>query len=418
MTDGVNIAFSPAVARVPRGRVSPQADRGGASFRGKISFTIGALSWSRAPRHSPNFMDWKMGASLSLIPELEEVVQHGSRQKRVETLRRITALFLDGARSYNDQHVGLFDDVFGILIEEIEAKARAELANRLAPVGNAPVNVLRRLAQDDDIAVAGPVLKLASRLPEDDLVGVARTKSQAHLQAISACPTLGEAVTDELVRRGDREVALRIADNRGARISKTGFSRLIERAEKDGTLAEKVGLRPDIPAPMFRELLTKATAVVRKRLLASARPDFNAEIRQALARVSQEVGTRVAPRDYAAAQRTVLSLDRAGRLTEAALASFCSEGKYEEAVAALAALAKVPIPVADRLMGGERPDPILILGKAAGLSWATVKALIMARPDQTGTSSQGLDAALANFGRLSKSTAQRVVRFWQVRQNQ
>jgi len=218
MTDGVNIAFLPAVARVPRRRDAPQADHGRASFRGKISFTIGALCWSRAPRHSPNFMDWKMGASLSLIPELEEVVQHGSRQKRVETLQRITALFLDGARSYNDQHVGLFDDVFGILIEEIEAKARAELANRLAPVGNAPVNVLRRLAQDDDIAVAGPVLKLASRLPEDDLVGVARTKSQAHLQAISACPTLSEAVTDELVRRGDREVALRIADNRGARI--------------------------------------------------------------------------------------------------------------------------------------------------------------------------------------------------------
>jgi hypothetical protein len=65
---------------------------------------------------------------------------------------------------------------------------------------------------------------------------------------------------------------------------------LIERAEKDGTLAEKVGLRPDIPAPMFRELLTKATAVVHKRLLASARPDFNAEIQQVLARVSQEVG--------------------------------------------------------------------------------------------------------------------------------
>jgi hypothetical protein len=41
-----------------------------------------------------------------------------------------------------------------------------------------------------------------------------------------------------------------------------------------------------------------------------------------------------------------------------------------------------------------------------------------ARPDRAGRSSQGLDAALANFGRLSKSTAQRVVRFWQVRQDQ
>jgi Uncharacterised protein conserved in bacteria (DUF2336) len=69
-------------------------------------------------------------------------------------------------------------------------------------------------------------------------------------------------------------------------------------------------------------------------------------------------------------------------------------------------------------MGAERPDPVLILCKAAGLSWATVKALIMARPDRTGTSSQGLDAAFANFHRLSASTAQRVVRFWQVRQDQ
>jgi Uncharacterised protein conserved in bacteria (DUF2336) len=131
---------------------------------------------------------------------------------------------------------------------------------------------------------------------------------------------------------------------------------LIQRAEKDGMLAEKVGLRPDIPPPMFRELLTKATAVVHKRLLASAKPDITAEIQQVLARVSQEVGARVAPRDCAAAQRTVLRLDRAGRLTEATLVSFCNEGKNNEAVAALAALAKVPIPLP--IGSWARSDPI------------------------------------------------------------
>jgi Uncharacterised protein conserved in bacteria (DUF2336) len=165
-------------------------------------------------------------------------------------------------------------------------------------------------------------------------------------------------------------------------------------------------------------LLSKATAVVHARLLASAKPELKAEIQKVLAKVSQEVGARVAPHDYAAARRSVLRLDRAGRLTEATLALFCSEGKYEEAVATLAALAKVPIPVVDRLMGAERPDPVLILCKAVGLSWPTVKALILVRPDRTGTSTLGLEAAFANFGRLSKSTAQRVVRFWQVRQDQ
>ena len=353
---------------------------------------------------------------FSLISELEDAVRRGSRQKRVETLQRITALFLDGASLFKEEHVDLFDEVFGLLIEEIEAKARAELSNHLAPVENAPKNVLRRLAHDDDIAVAGPVLKHAPRLAEADLVDVARTKGQAHLHAISARPALGEAVTDELVRRGDRYVARRVAENRGARISEKGFHRLVKRAEEDGILAEKVGLRPDIPPAMFRDLLTKATAVVHRRLIASATPEVRATICDVLAKVSKEVGARVGPRDYRAAQRVVLALDRSGQLDEAVLISFCGEGKYEEAVVALATLAKVPVKIVDRLMGGDRADPVLILCKAAGLSWPSVKAVILVRPDGAGTSTQGLDAAFANYGRLSPSTAQRVVRFWQVRQ--
>src|SRR5580693_341826 len=211
-----------------------------------------------------------MGAAVSLIPELEDVIRHGTRAKRVDALQRITALFLDGAKGYSDAHVDVFDDVFGLLIEEIETKARAELSRHLAPVGNAPVRVLRTLANDDDIAVAGPVLKYAPRLAETDLVDVAKTKSQAHLQAISARPALGEAVTDVLVRRGDREVARRVADNRDAPISQNGFVSLVKRAQYDGILAEKAGPPPNIPEPMFQELLTKATAVVRSRLLAAA----------------------------------------------------------------------------------------------------------------------------------------------------
>ena len=357
-----------------------------------------------------------MGAAVSLIPELEAVLQPGSRHKRAETLRRVTALFLDGASNYNDAHVDLFGDIFELLIEEIETKARAELSNHLAPVGNAPIEVLRLLANDDDIAVAGPVLKLAPRLAEADLVDFAKTKSQAHLQAISTRQALGEAVTDVLVRRGDRQVARSVAGNRGARISESGFFRLVKRAENDGVLAEKVGQRPDVPPQLFRELLTRATAIVHKRLLAAATPELRAEIRRVLEKVSSEVGARIGPRDFRAAQRVVLSLHRAGRMNEAALAAFAGEGKYEETVVALAALAKVPINVADRLMAGDRPDPVLILCKAAGMSWPTVKTAIMVRPDGKPPSSQGVNSAFANYGRLSASTAQRVVRFWQVRQ--
>jgi uncharacterized protein (DUF2336 family) len=219
------------------------------------------------------------------------------------------------------------------------------------------------------------------------------------------------------VGRGDREVARRVAENRGARISETGFSRLVKRAADDGALAEAVGLRPDIPPPLFRELLSRATAVVHERLLASASSEVKAAVGDVVTKVANEIGARVGPRDYGAAQRAVLGLSRAGRMNEAALLAFCSDGKYEETVAGLAMLAKVPISVVDRLTGGDRPDPVLILCKAAGLAWPTVKAIFWVRPAGRRTSGEWLDEAFANYNRLSASTAQRVVRFWQARQD-
>ena len=358
-----------------------------------------------------------MSAAFPLIQELEQIVRCGPREKRIETLQRVTALFLAGAESYRDEHISLFDDVFGLLIEQIETRARAQLSIRLAPVTNAPAKLLRTLAHDDDIAVAGPVLKLASGLAEADLVQVAKIKSQAHLHAISARRVLGEAVTDVLVGRGDHVVARRVAGNRRARISTVGFSYLVKRAADDGVLAETVGQRPDIPAPLFRELLKRATAVVHKRLLAAATPERRAEIDDVLDKIAKEFGARVGPRDYRAAQRVVLGLTRAGRLDEAVLAEFCRERKYEEAIVALATLAKVPINVVDRLMGGEQRDPVLILSKAAGFGWSTVRSLFVLRPDGAAASRQGLDDALASYARLSPATARRVVRFWQVRQD-
>jgi uncharacterized protein (DUF2336 family) len=356
-----------------------------------------------------------MIATASLIPELEDVLQRGSPEKCAETLKRITSLFITGAERFNEEHVSLFDDVLCQLVSEIESKARAELSQRLAPIGNAPIELMRQLAHDNDIAVAGPVLTQSLRLKENDLVDIAETKSQAHLYAISGRQGIGEAVTNVLVRRGDQDVARGVADNASARLSHDAFSALVNRAEKDGILAEKVGRRSDIPAHLFRDLLMRATEVVQRRLLATAKPEIQSEIRQVLTKISKEFDTVDPPRDYSVAQRMVLALHQAGKLSETELADFAKAKKYEETVATLSVLCGVPIEAVDRLTSGERPDPVLILCKAVGFGWPTARALIMARPGSKDTSNQALDAAYSNFERLSVSTAQRVVRFWQVR---
>jgi uncharacterized protein (DUF2336 family) len=261
------------------------------------------------------------------------------------------------------------------------------------------------------------VLLRSQRLEETDLVDVARTKSQAHLLAISGRTGIGQAVTDVLVRRGDRDVVRTVATNIKAQFSESGFATLVKRAENDGLLAEKVGQRPDIPPHLFRVLLMQATEVVQQRLLAGARPETRAEINRVLAKVSDEVRAEAPkPRNFTAAQRAVLALHKSGKLNEAELLNFAKAGQYEEAVATLSALCGVPIDVIDRLMQGQRPDPVLILGKAVGLQWETVRAVIAVRPNSAATPARMLDSAQANFERLAPATAQRVVRFWQLRQ--
>jgi uncharacterized protein (DUF2336 family) len=356
-----------------------------------------------------------MRAAQSLIPELEEIVQHGSPRRRAQALERITALFLDGAGAFSEEHVSLFDDVFNLLIHEIESKARAELSHRLAPVGNAPARVVRRLAKDDDITVAGPILQQSRRLADRDLLEIAETKSQAHLLAISSRSGIAETVTSVLVRRGDQAVARSIAENHGAKLSNDSFTVLVGKAEDDDTLAETVGLRPDIPPALFRDLVLRATAVVQQRLFVSATPDTQIEIRSVLARLTNELNVKAAPRDFSLAHRAVAALSQEGRLDEEHLLEFAKARRYEETVVALSELCKVPVEVVDRLMTGERPDPILILCKSAGWGWPTARAIIAARLGRKANSSQGLDAAFSNFERLTAATAARVIRFWQMR---
>jgi uncharacterized protein (DUF2336 family) len=356
-----------------------------------------------------------MSAHATHIPELDELILRGSRERQAETLERVTAFFLDGASRFNEDHVQLFDLVFTRLLDHIESAARSALSCRLAPLGNAPAAAVRRLAHDDSIAVAGPVLKQARRLSETDLIDIVQNKSQAHLLAISTRGHLAEPVTDVLVRHGDQDVLRSLAENRGACLSRDGFCVLTERAKTDAVLAEKIVLRPDVPPRLLHELLLTATGAMQRRLIPRAAAERRSEVGQVSAKVSSETVGPIEVRDYSRAQRRVEALHREGKLDEARLVTFAENGEYEPTIAALASLCAVPIEVAHQLMGAEQPDPVLILCKSAGWAWTTTAAILKVRPCSARASSEHFDTARADFDRLSATTARRVVRFWQVR---
>ncbi|HXW41963.1 MAG TPA: DUF2336 domain-containing protein [Xanthobacteraceae bacterium] len=333
-------------------------------------------------------------------------------------MRRITDLFVADADRLNDRQIEVFDDVLGHLIKRIEDKALAELSTRLGPIANAPAEVVRRLARHDNINVAEPVLTQSARLSDEDLIEIAKTKTQAHLLAISGRAQIGAAVTDALLQRGDTQVLHQLAANGGARFSEDGFGRLVKHSENDERLAEKVGLRLDVPLRLFRELLMRATEAVRARLLALAGPESRAHIQRVLAHISEDVEHEaglVSEQDYAAAYTRAKAMRAEGRLGEGPLLEAAKADRCADVVAMLALSCEAPMPLVLSLLQNGHREAFLIPCKAASLSWHTVRAMLASRTIGRPMSDQDLDAAHNDYIKLSPGSAQRVLRFWQVR---
>src|ERR1700756_4458365 len=117
-----------------------------------------------------------MTVATSLIPGLDEIVRYGDSERLAETCRQITELFLQGAANFRSDNVDLFDGILVDLVPHTEIGARADLAERLSILANAPRVLVGQLAQEDEISIAGPLLRRSPVIDEQVLIEIARLK--------------------------------------------------------------------------------------------------------------------------------------------------------------------------------------------------------------------------------------------------
>src|SRR5579862_9384871 len=119
-------------------------------------------------------MSMQMSSQPGLIDQLEDAIGDKDLARRAEILRKVTDLFVLRSGSFSESQIELFDSVMIRLLENIESAARVQFGSRIARLSDAPRGVVRRLAYDPFIQVAGPVLTHSERLDDDTLVDNAR----------------------------------------------------------------------------------------------------------------------------------------------------------------------------------------------------------------------------------------------------
>lgn len=360
--------------------------------------------------------DAKGAATKSLIDELEDAIADADLRHRATVMRRLTDLFIMNGGDFSEEHVAMFDEVMSRLIVAIDSSARAEFGNLLARNPRAPAKTSRLLALDDEIRVAGPILSHSKVLDEATLVESAKTKSQEHLFAISLRDTIGEAVTDVLLQRGDTAVVRSTAKNPGAKFSEFGHTELVTRSREDAELALRVWARSDIPRQHLLSLFASASEEVQKQLESADRQKVQL-YRYLVAQAKSQIQTKMRENSpsYAQARPQVEALHRAGALNGESLAQFAQAGKFDEVTVALSLMCDLPVGHIERAIVHHRADHLMVLAKAIGLNWDTTRAILRMRGPARSVGAADLDANAQSFAKLQQKTAVAAMDFYRLR---
>jgi uncharacterized protein (DUF2336 family) len=346
----------------------------------------------------------------SFIKEIQEAIASGDLERRSRTLRQLTELFVEQASKLKDDHVSIFDEVIIRLAREVDARARTELAARLADIGNAPVGVVKDLAHDADIAVAEPVLERSIRLDEDDLLFVAGEREQGHLLAVSRRRTLSERVADVLVKRGDQKVVRTLAQNEGAKLSEGTLANLVQKAMGDNDLRSLLLKRLDLPDEPLRALAGQAPETKED---APAPAEVTPEMRRmeaALAKLAVAMANPAAPsRDISQALERVTRTTRGKPVEEVRVTNWIKADKIDDALAAIAHNASLPAETIVRAYDAPAYEPLLFIVRAARLGWNTFKLLLTSRNGKL-PSAEVLKTSFEDFQQLSVTNAQQLGR--------
>jgi uncharacterized protein (DUF2336 family) len=347
--------------------------------------------------------------ATNFISDLEKAIAERSAETGA-MLRQITDLFLINAGHHSAEQLGVYDEVLQLLIAKVDAAARATLARRIADIQQGLRETVRALALDVSVEVAEPILVTSNQLDDDFLLDCIAIRGQGHMLAIATRNSVTERVSDQLIKRGDQEVLGAVVNNPGAEISEPSFSILMERSAGNEWLSECIGRRVDIPDHHLRELVARASETVRQRLIG------NDPKRQQLLDGILPAGPIAAAgetKDY----RTAELMVRSRPLTEAAVIDFAEKRMLDEVVVAVARLANLSFPEAERLLMGTWLSPVAVIFKAIGFQLSSLTMIYQARLPSGASGRADLVRTKAEFIALRRQTAERILRFYQLRKS-
>ncbi|MDA1323614.1 MAG: DUF2336 domain-containing protein [Proteobacteria bacterium] len=308
-------------------------------------------------------------------------------QVRCHVAQQIGRLAPGLDKEARDRIGAVVNQVLEKLAQDQVTRVRRMLAEELKDAENVPAAVIRRLANDADAAVAGPVLEFSPVLDDEILLEIIQGSPEtAAISAISRRKLLGAAVSDAVVATQDHQAIAALLSNKSAQIREETLDQLVEQAEQVPQWHQPLVDRPALSA----RAVTRLAEFVADKLLAELerREDLDPETAKTVSAALKQrlrddwladdpddsVPLSEMDRDEPADER-VRRLIAEGALSEAEITDALGKGDRGFVIAALAQLGGISIDMVNKAVSMSSSKGITAMAWKAGFGMRTAVQL-------------------------------------------
>ena len=357
-----------------------------------------------------------MADQLAHLESLARLTKENSDDGRQKLLREVTDMFMESSDTLNEREIAYFGEIMGGMINQVETMVRQHLSETLSNVSNAPRDLILSLA-NDEVEVALPVLQNSGVLQDDDLVEIVEKHSQEHLNAIAQRATVGETITDVLVKKGDDTVLGTLADNNGAQFSRNGMETIVERAKDNDDLGLSLVKRKDVPADLAQDMFWRVSSSMREKILNANEGMDESQVDELFQEAEKWFAEQKGKASLDQAEKFIVRKEKMGRLDAGLLLTQIRQDQLPEFVAGLGRLANINTDIVRQAVFDPESEKLAIICKAADIDYDVFGEYIYCINLNAETEEKDMEALLGVYHRIDTKMAQRTLRFLRTRIN-
>ncbi len=162
----------------------------------------------------------------------------------------------------------LAEDIFRLMVKDVEIKVREVLAESLKNCRNLPQDVVASIITDSD-SVAVPFLQSYADLNNDDMLRILNMPSIGKQKAIASRANLPAEISQYIVEKSPEEVVGVLISNDSANIQETTFSLVVKKYSQSDIIKEKMIYRTELPTSIIEKIANSLSENLKKHLILS-----------------------------------------------------------------------------------------------------------------------------------------------------